>query len=183
MKQKQKQATIKKVYKSRWQGLFTDKKAEVYGKELDKIANKKNGTLNAPDIVEEARDKNSPLNEYFEWEDSEAAEKWRIQQARQLINTIQVVVNYDHTSKTQRAFLSVNETPQGEEKNKVYVTIERVLNEPELRAQIIYNALREMDYWKSKYAEYTELSNIFKSVDKTKKKLKKVIEEVEELKN
>jgi transcriptional regulator with PAS, ATPase and Fis domain len=178
MKQKQKQATIKKVYKA-IPGMFGDKEAEIYGKELDKIAEKKNGTLKPADVVEEARDVNSPLNEYFEWEDSEAAERWRIYQARQLINHIQITIKYDHTQKSQRAFLSVNETPAEADKNKVYVTIERVLNEPELRAQVIYKALKDAEYWQSRYNEYAELGRIFKAIGQTKKKLKKLLKEVE----
>ena len=50
---------------------------------IDKLLElSKKNNLTAREIVEEARKKNSPLHDFFEWDDSIAAEKYRLAQAR-----------------------------------------------------------------------------------------------------
>lgn len=51
-----------------------------------------NGRLIPADIVEAARDPGSPLHSHFTWDDSEAAEKYRLMQARTLIRTVKLEV-------------------------------------------------------------------------------------------
>jgi len=50
------------------------------------------GKLTAEDVVGEARKKTSPLHDFFEWDDSKAAESWRLEQARGLIRSVLVKV-------------------------------------------------------------------------------------------
>lgn len=45
---------------------------------------KKKDALTASGILEEARDKNSPLHGLFEWDDTKAAHEYRLMQARQV---------------------------------------------------------------------------------------------------
>lgn len=55
-----------------------------------------NGGILTPDIVvQDASDETSPLHTYFEWDDAEAAVKWRRAQARDLIRSIRVEVEYE----------------------------------------------------------------------------------------
>jgi hypothetical protein len=54
------------------------------------------GKLTPDDVVRAARDPNNALHEYFDWDDSVAGQKWRIQQARHLIASVQVTVTFDH---------------------------------------------------------------------------------------
>jgi len=146
--------------------------AQKYGKELERISNLNNGQLDAKNVVETAKDKSSPLHDYFEWDTSKAAENFRVYQARLLINHITVIVKYNGSQRETKAFFSVNSTPDGEKMNKTYVTINRVLGEPELRSQVIKTALSEAEYWKSKYTQYVELGKIFNAIEQTKKKVK-----------
>lgn len=148
---------------------FDRKKVQMYGEELEKITEKK-GVLKPLDVVEVARNKRNPLHECFDWDDSKAAEKYRLHQARNLINHISVIVRWDHTEKEQKAFFSVNETPY-EKENRAYVTFERVLSEPELRNQMIEQALSEVEYWQEKYSQYAQLGRIFVAIRETKRKI------------
>lgn len=63
--------------------------------ELTEIAAQHGGLLLPADVVAEARSVASPLHHYFEWDDSVAAEAYRLDQARVLIRSVRVVVNYD----------------------------------------------------------------------------------------
>lgn len=52
----------------------------------------RDGRLAPADVVAEASDPASPLHDYFEWDDSEAARKYRLSQARTLIRSIKVEI-------------------------------------------------------------------------------------------
>lgn len=49
-----------------------------------------NGDLTPALVVDAARDEDHPLHDRFDWDDSDAAEKWRINQAAHLIRSVKV---------------------------------------------------------------------------------------------
>lgn len=160
-----------KTYKASKGAQFTDEDAQTYGKCVEEIAEKK-GKVTPSDIVTEGKNPKSPLFNYFDWDDKNAAEKYRIIQARHLINHLTVVVTINGGElREHKAFFNVNETPFDKIKNKVYVTMIRALSEPELRKQVLARAIREVEYWQSKYNEYSEFSEIFDAISKTKKEV------------
>jgi len=59
--------------------------------------------LTAETILDEAKKKSSPLHNFFDWDNTTAGEKWRLQQARILINEVKIIVN----SKEMYAFENV----------------------------------------------------------------------------
>jgi len=59
------------------------------------------GRLSPQEIVEAARAEGSALHECFEWDDTKAAESWRIEQARDLIRRVKIeVVIEDRSFRT-----------------------------------------------------------------------------------
>lgn len=50
------------------------------------------GRLAPADVVEAARDPQSPLHSHFEWDDTDAARKYRLDQARTLIRSVKIEV-------------------------------------------------------------------------------------------
>jgi len=50
------------------------------------------GRITPKQVLETAKDKKSPLHSYFEWDDTEAAYKWRIEQARELIRRVKIEI-------------------------------------------------------------------------------------------
>jgi len=66
--------------------------------ELRKIQNL-HGTITPELVVRYAKIKKSPLNPIFEWDDTKAAHNYRLQQARILLNNIQVTVISDGESR------------------------------------------------------------------------------------
>lgn len=59
--------------------------------ELQKIVDA-GAALTPKGVLESARKKSSPLHKYFEWEDSKAAEKYRLEQAYRLISMTKFLV-------------------------------------------------------------------------------------------
>ena len=58
---------------------------------LKGIQNKNGGILRPENVVETARPPKSSLHGFFTWDNSEAAEKWRLEEARTLIRTVTIV--------------------------------------------------------------------------------------------
>lgn len=164
----------KKIFRAAKGAQFEYEKAQIYGQELERIRKENGGVLTPQLVLNEAKDKNNLLHDYFEWDNTVAADKFRINLARHLINHIEIVIVSNGTEKQQRAYLNVTKANENndEEVQRVYVTIEKALSEPELRKQVLANALREAEFWKEKYHDYKELSEVFLAIDKTKKKIK-----------
>jgi hypothetical protein len=70
---------------------FSDKDAKKIGPILERIVGQANPAKVPDAIVEQARDVSSPLHRYFEWNDSKAAHKHRLDQARTMIRSIEIV--------------------------------------------------------------------------------------------
>ncbi len=92
-------------------GLAKGIKPEDAANELSRIQNVY-GKITPEVIVREASDKLSPLHSYFEWDDEKAGHRWRVQQARILLNNIQVKVVSDGEERRISVF-EVTSTSEG----------------------------------------------------------------------
>lgn len=63
---------------------------EAIRSRLEQIAEDNGGRITPDAVVRDAEDASSPLHNQFEWDDTEAAKKWRLEQARQLIRSVKV---------------------------------------------------------------------------------------------
>lgn len=156
-------------YKARSGRQISDKQAEIYGPEILKIQKEK-GRITPEIIVNEASKKKSPLHEFFDWEDSEAAIKWRKQQARNLIKSIEIIVEETPEVETVALFFNV----QNSEGQK-YVSVYDVMDNEEYRRELVERALNEIKRWEKQYKHLNELKSIFSEIGKTQKKLKLAI--------
>ena len=127
--------------------------------------------LTAENLIETAKIKSNPLHKLFDWDDSSAAEKWRLHYARNLINEVKVIID----TKELYAFENVNVTFENTsgENEREYKPRAEILSNEEYRRQVIASALNYMDYWTEKNKEFSEFKPIFISVNKVKKALSK----------
>ena len=88
-------------------------------KELQKIY-KEHGKLTPEMVVEYAKDENSPLHEHFDWDDSEAARKWRVHQARMLVCKVNIV---SETSPDEKTRLFVHNGKQDESRQYDHINV------------------------------------------------------------
>ena len=58
----------------------------------------KSGRITAHAVLDAARPASSPIHDCFDWDDSEAAEKWRLEQARELIRRVKIELVYQEVS-------------------------------------------------------------------------------------
>jgi len=64
---------------------------------LEEIAARTGGRLTPEDAIEDAKDPESPLHPHFTWDDSEAAQKQRLYEARTLIRSVRVTTVVNQT--------------------------------------------------------------------------------------
>jgi len=159
-------------YKASNGARLSDKEAAIYGSRITHLSEKK-GYVTPKMVVDDARNPNSPLHNYFDWDDKEAAEKWRIEQAQYLIRHIVVTV-MDEKKPEIRHFYSITPTSDmGKIKeSKVYVTLNTIMSDTEKRAEVIAYALRELNGWMERYRQYSELESLIKTMEIQVKKVK-----------
>lgn len=120
-------------------------------------------TLTPDDLVEASRSRRSHLHSYFLWDDDQAAaEKWRHQRARHMIQWVKVTyeqrVDGRMRSITVRQFLH-NPRDGG------YADTQSMLADEELRRLALSEARRDLSRFRSRYAHLSELSGLIQVID------------------
>ena len=126
--------------------------AQVAGNEFERLY-KENGRLAPKDVVDASRDENAPLHGCFEWNDSIAAEKYRENQAGNIIRCLVKIEQKDKQSEPiqARAFVHVQQE---------YHPIEVVVKCTDMYAELMANAERDMNAFTQKYDMLTQLKPV-----------------------
>lgn len=138
--------------------------AQVAGEEFERIT-RENGSLEAKKVVEESRREDAPLHPCFEWEDAVAAEKYRESQARDVIRSIKVTVVQQEAKEPQvvRAFVSTKEN---------YQPLHVVLQNPDMKAQMLADAERDMAAFKRKYSILKGFDPVYETFNRVVRTMK-----------
>lgn len=137
--------------------------------ELQQIAKSRKGILRAEDVVAFAKNPKTALHSQFDWEDSEAAVKWRLHQARNIIR-----VNVTVLPKTERKFRTfVSLDSDRQQPGGGYRSTANVLSDAEHREALLTQALTELERWQEKYKTLIELASVFEAISATKNKRKR----------
>jgi len=138
--------------------MITDEKLIA---ELTNIAEQNGGTIRPDDVVTAAQPEESPLHSFFDWNDSEAAYKYRLWQARQLIRVMVTYVGDGENKTPTRVFVSLTTDRKS---GNGYRSIVSVLSDTERRRQLLADALTEMLGFQKKYAALKELAAVFSAM-------------------
>lgn len=140
--------------------------------ELHRIAEKHGGKLRPVDVVKEARSKSSPIHSQFVWDDSVAAQRYRIWQARQLISVTVEYIGGGDEGKLHRVFVSLTSDRSGQ--GGGYRSINAVLANSDQRQRMLADALEEMERFQEKFSSLKELVRVFAAMRKVKAARKRV---------
>jgi hypothetical protein len=133
-------------------------KVKMYGCEILRLQEKYGRRLKKKDVVAEAKDRRSPIHGYFEWHNGKAAEKYRLEQAGNLLRIVHVdVVDEKGRSVPARAVHSVFVAEEGKAV-RAFVRHDDVLNKPYYRIQRIEQALNELEQWCRRHQLLKELA-------------------------
>lgn len=109
--------------------------ADAIGAEIESLGDE----VNAEAVVSKAKDKKSALHDCFEWDNSSAAEEYRLIQAREIIRSLVITIDKpDEPDKTTtiRAYTHVD-IGHDEESRFAYVPTREALSDKDLRKQVI----------------------------------------------
>lgn len=114
-------------------------------------------------VLDKARDSSSELHKCFDWDDSSAAEKYRLHQARLVINHLIVVKREVEEEKEPVQFRVMLKNDSGKESGYKQ-TLVMVRDEDEYK-KMLEQAYRELHSFKQKYSCLSELAEILALID------------------
>lgn len=124
-------------------------------------------------IVEDARREDSPLHPHFTWDAEIAAGLWNLEEARQLVRSlvrVEITAENEDEPKHFRAFVSIEDG----EGNRGYVTTLKAASTPELRRQMVADALAGLRSWRSRYQELKELRPVMDAIEQLNEEMNAV---------
>lgn len=140
--------------------------AQKAGQRLGKL-NRKEGHLTAEIVLDDAADPTSPLHDQFTWDDGEAAQQYRLDQARHLVRSIVIIRKDEEEAKRPiRAFVQLVDRNDVSEYRDIHV----VMRSTSMRQQLLERAAKELDVWRERYEDFVEFSDVFAAIDKTKRR-------------
>jgi len=157
-------------------GTFTDADLAV---ELQKIERRCKGRLTPDAVKHAARDPDHPLHSHFTWDDGEAAEKWRTEEARRLIRSVRYVVRIDsRTIITPYYTHDPHDAGSGTEEQG-YNSLPRLLNDRELAAATLVAEFFRAEALMGRARNMAEVLDLEERVDQITSELRAVREEAE----
>lgn len=148
-------------------------RAREWGKELVRLNGL--GKRSPREIVAAAKSKTSPLHDYFDWNDTRAAEAWRIEQAKYLLRAIEI--RLVAPAKTDsgvpitytRAIRSVA-TPD----DRAYRTAKDIRASKTLSMAAVDGAMKELIEWRDRFQHYADVFGpVFDAIYKVELIIKK----------
>lgn len=124
--------------------------------ELETIRMANNGILYPDKIVEYAQNPETKLHSKFEWDDTEAANAYRILQAQQIIRVVVTVI--PNTANETRMYVSLSSDRVN---NGAYRYITDVLSDELSKSQLISDVLSELRAFQRKFAILQNVSDHF----------------------
>jgi hypothetical protein len=136
-----------------------DADPEAVGAELDRLATEHGGRITPRVVVDAARSVASPMHNVFEWDDVRAAELYREDQARHVLHSIRILKREEGKRDVEILHAFVNLTEQvGDDKQRAYVPLARVLSDEDLLNQAVNNALAELRAFEDRYASFDKIA-------------------------
>ena len=143
--------------------------ADIVGAEMERIESR-DGQVTSKSLLEAGRPDGSVLHSLFEWDDSKAAELYRLKQATDVITHIHIVVE-EKPEQPYRAFVNIQES-SGQTEQGRFINVRSAMENEETRRIVLNAAISEAKRFAQKYASYKELSEIFEAIDRVSERIK-----------
>lgn len=109
-------------------------------------------------ILDKARDEKTELHKCFDWNDAEAAEKWRLQQARHIVCNLVIKEKPDAPKPEVRVFFKTDN-------ESGYKPTVLIMQDKDEYQKLLARALAELNSFRAKYKSLTELDGVFDAID------------------
>ena len=137
--------------------------AQKVGELMEKLERSKNG-LTPSSLLEASRKKGALLHDDFDWDDTVAAEKWRLTQAQRIILNVRIVIQQTDSESVEkeRGFISV---PGGK---SAYVSLQSAFSNEEWKKHLLEQAKYDMETFIAKYRRLGELAPVIQAMNEVK---------------
>lgn len=136
--------------------------AEVAGAEFERL--ERTGGLTPQRLVDASEAEDAPMHKAFEWDDEKAGNEWRKQQARMLINHIEI--KHLPTEKKKpiriRAFMQPSVSAP-------YESTVTIMKDEEKRSAVFAMGMKMLKDFKRRYADLKEFAKIIDAIDELQK--------------
>ena len=130
--------------------------------ELENIRLASDGILRPEDVVAFARDESTELHKRFLWDDSAAAELYRVEQARKIIRYVVQMEEIRGEPVEIRTYWSlVNDRKDGDS----YRNVLEIMRSDELKDALLEQCKRDFLALRKKYAHLVEFAKVFEAID------------------
>lgn len=148
---------------------LTPEEKQAVHQRLQDIADANDGRLTADDVVADAKRKDSPLHSHFEWDTKKAAAAYWIEQARELITSVRVVVK---TETSQVSVVAYIRDPAAANGQQGYVSVASVRNDADVAREVL---VAEFTRVASMLRRARELAAVFDAQDEVDGLLQSVV--------
>lgn len=132
-----------RIYQVSWTERFsTTVSPEVAHREFQRIEARE-GAVTPHTLLAASRPVDAPLHGLFEWDDTKAAERWRLNQAQEIISSLRIVVREGEPDVPAMAYVEV--AAGGDRHRKAFVPMTAVVDDRERRVQFLMGELRNLE--------------------------------------
>lgn len=124
--------------------------------ELQEIGN----SYTPQDIVKMASDPSTEMHKCFQWDDTKAAEQYRLVQARHMVRDLVITVQQPNKKQPEEIRL-IQHTKQ-----ESYAPVSYIVSKPDLYQSLLEQAKIELKAFKKRYSQIAELAEIMEDINK-----------------
>lgn len=142
--------------------------AVAAGELLSKLCRENKGKLTPGMVLKAAKPKGSLIHDWFEWDDTAAAARYRDWQARKLIRSVEIVRGTDEEPVRVRAFINI------ERGSCEYENIVVAMSSKTKREKILAQAFEDLEVWRKKYKALKEFGPVRRAISQVRRKNSKL---------
>lgn len=157
---------VKKVYQWRHEWMSKDVDPNLAVKEITK-AEDIYGKVTPGTVLNVAKEKDSPIHSLFQWDDSIAGEKYRLIQARKLINNLEIKIVRNNETVSIPTFEIVRRDESNQFKSIEVMTVDDV-------EFVKLSIIKEITRLTEKLSVYKKFNEVVGDLNKVKEKLEKL---------
>lgn len=139
--------------------------AQVVGERLEEIAAANEGLISPQAVVDDARQKASPLHGAFEWNVRKAAEAHWISRAQQIIRCVVRVKDEAHDPEDAPKIIQAYVAVGTKESGSRYMASVRAFSNVETRELVLTREIAQLKGWRRRNEHLEELANVFAAID------------------
>jgi hypothetical protein len=140
--------------------------AQVVGETLADLAERSGGRITPAAVVERAEPEDSPIHDAgFTWDDGEAAQKCREDEARLLMRSY-VVIYEDEHGEEQEEIPFVSVARPYDEDGPAYMPTRPAMQDPDLHWRIMTLARAQLEGWVARYRHLNDMGGLIGGVQR-----------------